>query len=291
MFRRLTFSLGATLVALVAISGVGPSVAGAQPAASAQVRMAHFSPDAPPTDVYITGFDGTQQLVLPGLGYGQVSQYLPLQTGDYTFSMRPAGAATTTPAVVTSWAHLDADASYTFEAVGQLATITSSVIDDKFMTPPQGQASVRVIQAATTSPNVDVHVVQGPVLADRAAFPSATDYSSVPAGSVQVQLSTAGGTGQPALEALTLDAGTVNSLVVLDGTAGHPLRLVKVVDATGTLGQSTGAPALPVGGIQTGGGGTAPSSGAGLGLPIVLVGLGAFTVVFALAARRHGGTV
>jgi hypothetical protein len=237
--------------------------------------------------VYLTGFDGSQQLVLPGLGYGQVSQYMPLAPGDYTFSMRPAGAPTSTPAVVTSWAHIDADALYTFEAVGQLASISSTVIDDRFETPPAGQASVRVIQAAATSPDVDVHVVQGPVLADRAVFPSATTYAAVPAGALQVQLSAAGsGPGTP--EALTLDAGTVNSLVVLDGTPDHPLRLVKVVDATGTLGQANGAPALPVGGVQTGGGGTASRpAGPGLGLPALIAGLAASTVAFALATRRR----
>lgn len=121
MFRRLTVAVAA----------------GAQSPATAQVRMAHFSPDAPPTDVYLTGFDGQQQLVLPGLGYGQVSQYLPLPTGEYTFSMRPAGASTSTPAIVTSWAHLDVGASYTFEAVGQTACTASSVLNDKFETPPR----------------------------------------------------------------------------------------------------------------------------------------------------------
>ena len=105
-----------------------------------------------------------------------------------------------------------------------------------------------------------------------------------------MQLSTTDPAAQPAVENLTLDAGTVNSLVVLDGTAGHPLRLVKVLDATGTLASSRGSPALPVGGLQTGGGGTATTPGSGLGLPIILAGLGAFTVVFAAAVRRHGGT-
>ena len=53
-----------------------PASAGA--ATDVQLRAAHFSPDTPPMDVYATGFDGKEQLVLPKLGYGQVSEYLPL---------------------------------------------------------------------------------------------------------------------------------------------------------------------------------------------------------------------
>src|SRR3954451_16937023 len=178
MIRRLTVALGATFVALTALT-VSPALAGAQSPATAQVRMAHFSPDAPPTDVYITGFDGSQHLVLPGLGYGQVSEYLPLEAGDYTFSMRPAGASIDTTAVVTSSAHIEADAPYAFEALGLLSSISSTVLDDDLTTPPAGQASVRVIQAATSTPQVDVNVQSGPVLANQASFASATGYAAV----------------------------------------------------------------------------------------------------------------
>ena len=255
MFRRHLKLILATGAALVALAATVAAPAGAQ-AATARVRMAHFSPDAPPTDVYITGFDGSQHLVLPGLGYGQVSEYLPLDAGDYTFSMRPAGASIDTPAVVTSSAHIEADAAYTFEALGVLSSISSTVLDDDLTTPPPGQASVRVIQAATTIPHVDVNVDSGQVLANQASFPSATGYAAVPAGTINVELSAA--THQaPTVEQLDLAPGTVNSLVVLDGTAGHPLRLVKVVDATGS------SQALPTGGIQTGGGGTAPHPSGG----------------------------
>ena len=200
MFRRHLKSIVASGAALLALTAIFAVPASAQ-TPTARVRMAHFSPDAPQTDVYITGFDGSQHLVLPGLGYGQVSEYLPLEAGDYTFSMRPAGASIDTTAVVTSSAHIEADAAYTFEALGQLSSISSTVLDDDLSSPPAGQASVRVIQAASSSPHVDVNLQTGPVLATQAAFASATGYAAVPAGSGQ---------------------------------------------------------ALPTGGIQTGGGGTAP---------------------------------
>ena len=255
MFRRHLKSIVASGAALLALTAIFAVPASAQ-TPTARVRMAHFSPDAPQTDVYITGFDGSQHLVLPGLGYGQVSEYLPLEAGDYTFSMRPAGASIDTTAVVTSSAHIEADAAYTFEALGQLSSISSTVLDDDLSSPPAGQASVRVIQAASSSPHVDVNLQTGPVLATQAAFASATGYAAVPAGSVNVELSAAVHAA-PTVEKLDLAPGTVNSLVVLDGTAGHPLRLVKVVDATG-MGAAGSGQALPTGGIQTGGGGTAP---------------------------------
>ena len=238
------------------------------------------------------------------------------EAGDYTFSMRPAGASVDTTAVVTSSAHIEADAAYTFEALGVLSSISSTVLDDDLSSPPAGQASVRVIQAATSSPHVDVNVQTGqvladqasfeakalgatapfsphvdvnlqtgPVLATQAAFASATGYAAVPAGSVNVELSAAVYEA-PTVEKLDLAPGTVNSLVVLDGTAGHPLRLVKVVDATG-MGAAGATQALPTGGIQTGGGGTAPHPGSAPLLPAgVAVGFLALMVPATVVTTR-----
>jgi len=159
------------------------------------------------------------------------------------------------------------------------------VLDDDLSSPPAGQASVRVIQAATSSPHVDVNVQTGQVLADQASFPSATGYAAVPAGSVNVELSAAVYEA-PTVEKLDLAPGTVNSLVVLDGTAGHPLRLVKVVDATG-MGAAGATQALPTGGIQTGGGGTAPHPGSAPQLPAgVAVGFLALMVPATVVATR-----
>lgn len=284
MFRRHLKLIVASGAALLALTATLAAPASAQ-TPTARVRMAHFSPDAPQTDVYITGFDGSQHLVLPGLGYGQVSEYLPLEAGDYTFSMRPAGASIETTAVVTSSAHIEADAAYTFEALGVLSSMSSTVLDDDLSSPPAGQASVRVIQASTSTPNVDVNVQSGQVLASQASFPSATGYAAVPAGSVDVEL-TAAVHGAPLVEKLDLEAGTVNSLVVLDGTAGHPLRLVKVVDATG-MAAAGSTQALPTGGIQTGGGGTAPHPGSAPLLPVgVAIGFLAVLVPAAVFTTR-----
>ena len=80
--RRLTVLVGAIASVAGALAVAGqPASAGA--ATDVQLRAAHFSPDTPPMDVYATGFDGKEQLVLPKLGYGQVSEYLPLGGGLY----------------------------------------------------------------------------------------------------------------------------------------------------------------------------------------------------------------
>ena len=91
--RRVT----AVAAAMAGVAGARALVGGpvaASAATDVQLRVAHFSPDTPPMDVYATGFDGKEQLVLPKLGYGGVSEYLPLTAGVYAFSMRPAPAAT-----------------------------------------------------------------------------------------------------------------------------------------------------------------------------------------------------
>jgi len=60
-----------------------PVAAGAQ-AEPAQVRVAHFSPDAPAVDV-------NDDRVLSGVRYRTVSKYLELPAGSYDLAVRPAG--------------------------------------------------------------------------------------------------------------------------------------------------------------------------------------------------------
>jgi hypothetical protein len=67
------------------------------------LRGAHFSPDTPSVDVYLTSFTGnTETRALSDVGYGDVSDYSPLAPGQYTVGMRPHGADPSTP-VVFSW--------------------------------------------------------------------------------------------------------------------------------------------------------------------------------------------
>jgi hypothetical protein len=279
--------VGAAVLAVVA--GLG-SPADAR-ADGAKIRLGHFSPDTPEMDVYVTGFDGSETKVLEGLGYGQVSDYAPLDPGNYTFLLRPAGADPESDPAVTASAELEEGKAYTFAAMGPHADLQKALLTDDLAAPPAGQAKVRLIQASSTAGAVDVSAVDGPVLANDTAFATATGYAAVPAGNWKVDLTSSAVPADVQRE-LDLDAGTVNTLIVLEGSGGQGADLTRVVDATGVDASGEGplglTDAVPLGGVATGGGGTAgaDSGGNGLAAPVMLGAGLALLVALGFGSRK-----
>jgi Domain of unknown function (DUF4397) len=287
--RRRSRRLTAVVAAIAGVAGAlalasGPAHAGA--AADVQLRVAHFSPDTPPMDVYATGFDGKEQLVLPKLGYGQVSEYLRLTPGLYAFSMRPAGSPATDEAVLRVSADLAAKTSYTFAAFGRQAELNTDLLTDDLSAPPAGQGRVRLIQAAIDAGPVDVTAAGGPVLARGAELGDVGAYVAVPAGSWAVTAE--GGSAEPVVKHLTVEAGAVSSLVVLDDSGAADLQIISVTDAAGA---TASAGAAPTGGVDTGGGGlagrVAPSAAtAGATGALVATSAGLVAVVLAVGTAQ-----
>lgn len=300
--RRSGLGLIGGVIAVVVAAVLSPaSPAGAQEPSS-RIRLGHFSPDTPEMDVYLVGLDGDESRVLQGLGYGEVSDYAPLDPGEYTFLLRPAGSPAESDPAVTATATLEEGSAYTFAAMGPSADLQQALVTDDLAPPPAGQAKVRLIQASSTADTVDVRAADGPVLAEGAGFASTTDYAPVDAGSWTVEV-TATGDGGPVTRTLDLEAGTVNSLVVLEGTDGQPFELTRVVDATGVDASASGGElgitqATPLGGVATGGGGTADGIAAGAGdrdggtawtSPLAIGLAVALAAAVALGRRRSGG--
>jgi hypothetical protein len=290
------FGRRSALAGLVGIGLIAALVqaapAGAQEPSS-RIRLGHFSPDTPEMDVYLVGFDGEETKVLEGLGYGEVSDYAPLEPGEYSFLLRPAGSPADSDPAVTASATLEDGSAYTFAAMGPTADLQQALVTDDLTPPPAGEAKVRLIQASSSADTVDVRVVDGPTLAEGAEFASTTDYAPVGAGSYTVEVTATGAEGTVS-RSLDLEAGTVSSLVVLEGTDGAAYDLTRVVDATGVDSSASGGElginaATPLGGVGPGGGGTAgagsSSDGGLLGAPLV-TGL----AVAAAAAVALGGT-
>ena len=106
--RTTRLAVVALLLALVgpAIGLAAPAVALAAPPADASpayLRLAHLSPDTPKVDVYVNSAgDPSRSFVVPGVGYGAVSQYQPLPPDSYVISMRPAGADASSPPVISA---------------------------------------------------------------------------------------------------------------------------------------------------------------------------------------------
>jgi len=229
---------------LLAIFGSSSSASAASPGVG-WVRLAHFSPNTPAVDVYLYSFgNSSAELVLHHVAYGTVSPYETLTAGDYTVAMRPAGAAPTTSPAISASLTVVAGHSYTVAGLGPESGLRLAVLDDQITTPP-GKALVRVIQAS-----LQQHVVTvsygSQTLAHNLAFGSVTSYQTVTPGTETVL---ANGPSEASGASLDVAAGTVHTLVILDGSKG--LVIDNLMDAAGSK-------VMPVGGAATGFGGTAP---------------------------------
>src|SRR5271165_3095545 len=222
-------------------------VASAAPAAvqDGWVRCAHLSPDAPAMDIYMYPFgDPGHPTVLKHVAYGGVSEYMAVGPGQYTVAMRAAGApASSAPVLATSFM-VSARTAYTVAGIGPDPGLREEVLQDQMMAP-MGKALVRVIQASLKEHLVSVSYGSD-VLARQLAFGAATSYAAVSPGAQTVQFTAP---GEHAAMPVKVAADTVHTIVVLDGSSG-----LKVDALTDAVGSQT----MPMGGVDTGLGGTAP---------------------------------
>ena len=294
--------LRAVAAVLFGLCGIlaGPAPASGAPAG--YVRLAHLSPDTPAVDVYLDRPAGTDRpRVFPAVGYGTLSDYLPLPVGRYVVAMRPAGAPAGDPPVLTTEVMGDAGRAYTVAGVGRYADLGLRVLTDDLAAPADGRARVRVVQASIRAPMLDVTVDDGPVLAQGVPFATTTAYVEVAPGTLRLRLRAEG--SAPTTADVRLTAGRVHSLLVLDGAStGLTTRLV--VDAPGATPATGADDTAPPSTVAVPGGSAAtdptdraaadrpgPTGGDGMSrllLPavglLVVVGL-----VVAFAARRRAG--
>jgi len=250
-FVRRTILLAALPLLLLAIPAAAASAATTSTAATAAtastgwLRLAHFSPNTPAVDVYLYSFgDTSAQIVLHHVAYGDASPYEQVPTGDYTVAMRAAGASESSSPVLSASVNVVAGHAYTVAGLGPLSGLRLQVLNDDLTTPP-GMALVRIIQASLKQNAVSVSW-GGTTLNGKLAFGSVTSYQTVSPGTETVLVN---GSGESANVSIPLAAGTVHTLVVLDGTKG--LQVDNLLDAAGSAVD-------PAGGAATGFGGMAP---------------------------------
>ena len=237
----------ALLIAVPALLLGIPKAASASMAATGTgwVRLAHLSPNTPAVDVYLYSFgDATAAQVLHHVGYGVVSTYEPIAAGDYTVAMRAAGAAATTKPVLSASLDVASGGAYTVAGLGPESGLRLQVIKDQLTTPP-GKALVRVIQASLQQHTVTVSWKGVPAVSNL-AFGTVSSYQAASPATAVLQVA---GESDTVSSTITLAAGSVHTIVVLDGSKG--LVLDNFLDAAGSGDAPSGAPA-------TGFGGTAP---------------------------------
>lgn len=274
---------------LAALVGLGTGVVGIAAAAPANaadpsyVRLAHLSPDTPKVDVYLTSYTRPDwKVVLKGVGYGALSPYQRVAADRYAVSMRPAGAAASSPPVLSTNVTAAAGKAYTVAGVGPYADLGLAVIPDDLTLPAADQSRVRVIQGSARAKTVAINALNGPSVTGGVAFAKTTSYNAVKAGKWTLQVSSKEQADLKATAAVTLSAGDVYSLVVLDAGDGG-LTLATHTDAVS-------AAVTPSGSVETGGGGTAGESLPGW-VPLGAGGLAAALLAVAyVRARRVAAT-
>ena len=243
-FARRIILLAALPLLLLAIPAASAATASAA-TATGWIRLAHLSPNTPAVDVYLYSFgDSSAQIVLHHVAYGTVSPYEQVPAGDYTVAMRAAGAAASSAPVLSASVDVVAGHAYTVAGLGPESGLRLQVLDDQ-LTTPSGQALVRVIQASLKQSVVSVNW-GGHMLQSSLKFGAVSSYQTVSPGTATLTVS--GGGGQ-ATASVPLAAGTVHTLVVLDGAKG--LQIDNLLDAAGSGVD-------PAGGAGTGLGGMAP---------------------------------
>ena len=264
------------------LGGTAALVAATSPAASAAsagtpdgwIRIAHLSPQAPAMDMYVYPFGNPgRPLVLKDVSYGAVSAYMVVRPGQYTVAMRGFGApASSKPALTTSFM-VGAGAAYTLAALGPDPGLRTEVLKDQMATPT-GKAVVRVLQASLRQHLVTVSY--GPdILARQLAFGAATSYTTVSPGARTMRFVAP---GQHTAMPVTLAAGTVHTIVVLDDSSG--LKVDAVTDAAGSQ-------IMPKGAVSAGFGGTAPRPPASPVPWLVTIAIGALLAAAGLVRLRR----
>lgn len=233
------------LIALVlgSFSALAPTaVLGAAPPTGFG-RIAYFSPDGPAIDVYADGVK-----TLSNLAYKTVSSYQRFNAGNHTIDVRAAGASSSGAPLLSKVITISGGTYQTLAAAGKVAQLAAAVFDDGFSGPSTGKAEVRAIHLAPEVPAVDIAVRGGPIIFTNVAFPNATGYSPVSAGTYDLEFRA---TGKDTVLLVATDiavkAGVVESLAGVGGV-GHPIEVVAIPDA---------AAAVAVGGTGTGLGGSA----------------------------------
>jgi len=277
-FPVITRRFTVLLAALALLLGIPAAAAHADSATSGTgwIRLAHLSPNTPAVDVYLYSFGNSDaQIVLHHVAYGTVSPYEAVQAGDYSVAMRAAGASATSQPVLSASVTVKADHAYTVAGMGPESGLRLQVMDDT-LTTPAGKSLVRVINASLKDQTVKV-TCGGQTIVPKSAFGTVSSYVTIPGGTWT--MAAIGGSGT-ATERFTMAAGTVHTMVALDGANG--LELVNLEDAAGA-----GKP--PLGSAATGFGGTA---GHGPGSPLPWVALIAAGTLLAMTGglrlRRSG---
>jgi hypothetical protein len=270
------------IAALVATLSLLPLIAAPATAAAmpGYIRLAHLSPDTPKVDVWVTSFRGAKySKMLPSVGYGALSDYQRVSPGTYTVAMRAPGASKKSAPILSTNVIVASGKAYTVAGIGRNADINLKILNDDLSRPSPGKARMRVVQASSVAPVVDVSTTTGKAIARNVSFPSTTSYAEVPAQRWTLEAKPQAAGVKAAEQAVQVNAGSIYTILVLDrGTSA--VQLTVRTDAAGSA-------TLPVGSVDTGLGGMAPAEDPWLPRGALPVGFAAAMLLAGVAWTRR----
>ncbi|RPJ47365.1 MAG: DUF4397 domain-containing protein [Candidatus Latescibacterota bacterium] len=169
--------------------GDGNTTIGLEPA-SASLRVAHLSPDAPSVDIYL---DDLLVAGLAGVPFKAVSGYLSASAATHNVKVFVSG--TSTNPVIEADLSLLPGFAYTVAATGLVGQGDLSplvLVDDRDGTVP-GSSKIRFVHASPDAPSVNIQVAGGPTLFTGVEFREAAGYAEVAAGAYDLEVRLASG--------------------------------------------------------------------------------------------------
>lgn len=170
----------------------------------AKIRFAHLSPDAPAVDIRIDSGDGPA--VFSNRAFTDVSSYIEVDAGTYTFAVTPAGSNTEVvvfaPVTVQNGMNYTVVAKGTLDAMDNYDFSARVFVDndagDGFVDLQFG-ARAMVIHASPDAPGVDL-LLDDTIAGTNLEFPDNTGYLTIPSGMRNIKVNVTG-TATTAIEA------------------------------------------------------------------------------------------
>ena len=216
-------------VALAAVMAL-PAIAVAQDeeAATAQVRIGHFSPDAPAVDIYA---NGAILAGLEGVEFGTLSPYIEVPADTYSIAVVVAGEDPAEATVIgPADLPFEAGSRTTVAATGFVADIAPVLLNDDFVLG-DGMAQVRVVHFSPDAPAVDIAPDGAEALIPDLAFPDFAGYVALPPADYDLEVRLAGSEDVALqLDPLALAGDTAYTVFAIGSAADGTLMALPVVD-------------------------------------------------------------
>jgi hypothetical protein len=193
---------------------------------TANVLVAHASPDAPAVDLLVD-----DMVAGSGLTFPNNTGYLAVTAGTRNLKVNAAGTSTS---VINADLSFTKDMNYTIFAVDTLDNIGALVLEDDLSAPASGQAHVRFVHLSPNAPAVDITTSAGGMVFPDNSFKEFTAFTPLAAGSYDLEVRVAGTTTVAlALPGIALEDGKIYTIFargLLGGTGAQALGAQIIVN-------------------------------------------------------------